>query len=319
MKLSKHTQKYLIALAVLLTAGLSACDVLHDDLSGCDLYLKFRYDYNLDNEDRFAEQVEEVKIFVFDESGAFLGQFGESGGALKQDGYRMRIPYELKGCRAVVWAGKTDRFYSLPVLAVGDPMERLTLEYGPENDVSDKRLDPLWHAGPVTMEFPEDGGTVQTVSLVRNTNDVAVGLTRGDAPVGVSDFVIEITGANGAYDYKNAFAGNPRRITYRPCPETTTGETARLHTMRFVKGSDVSLAVRSVSSGRAIDIGGNTEIDLIEYLLKSKPDGMNDQEYLDRQYEWDVDIRLGDKSDNGYLALSITINGWTYWFHPIDM
>ena len=154
---------------------------------------------------------------------------------------------------------------------------------------------------------------------MRNTNDVAVGLTRGDAPVGVSDFVIEITGANGAYDYRNAFAGNPRRITYRPCPETTTGETARLHTMRFVQGSDVSLAVRSVSSGRAIDMGGNTEIDLIDYLLKSKPDGMDGQEYLDRRYEWEVDIRLGDRADNGYIALSIKINGWTYWFHPIDM
>ena len=148
---------------------------------------------------------------------------------------------------------------------------------------------------------------------------VSVGLTRGDAPVGVSDFVIEITSANGAYDYRNAFAGNPRRITYRPCPETTTGETARLHTMRFVQGSDVSLAVRSASSGRAIDMGGNTEIDLIGYLLKSKPDGMDGQEYLDRRYEWEVDIRLGDRADNGYIALNITINGWTYWFHPTDL
>ena len=58
-----------MTLAVFLTAGLSACDVLHDDLSGCDLYLKFRYDYNLDNEDRFAVQVEEVKVFVFDAGG----------------------------------------------------------------------------------------------------------------------------------------------------------------------------------------------------------------------------------------------------------
>lgn len=66
-------------------------------------------------------------------------------------------------------------------------------------------------------------------------------------------------------------------------------------------------------------MGGNTEIDLIGYLLKSKPDGMDGQEYLDRRYEWDVDIRLGDGADNGYIALSITINGWTYWFHPTDL
>ena len=318
MKLSKHTWKYLTAFAVLLTAGLSACDVLHDDLSKCDLYLRFRYDYNLENEDRFADQVDEVTVFLFDADGGYLRQFSENGDALKQSGYRMRIPYDLKGCRAVVWAGKTDRFYALPALAAGDPIERLTLEYGPENDESDKRLDPLWHCGPVTLSFPEDAGTQQTVSLVRNTNDVAVSLTRSGTPVDVADFTIEITGTNGSYDHRNAIPGAARSITYRPCPETSTGDKALLHTLRFVKDSEMSLSVRT-SWGQAIDMGGKTGIDLVEYLLKTKPDGMDAQEYLDRRYEWEVEIRLGDKADNGYIALSITINGWTYWFQPTDL
>ena len=46
---------------------------------------------------------------------------------------------------------------------------------------------------------------------------------------------------------------------------------------------------------------------------------MGRQEYLDRRYDWDVSLRLGDNAQNGYIALSITINGWTYWFHPTDL
>ena len=42
-------------------------------------------------------------------------------------------------------------------------------------------------------------------------------------------------------------------------------------------------------------------------MLMSKPEMMGDQEYLDRRYEWDINIRIGDKEENGYIALSITI------------
>ncbi|UVO71666.1 hypothetical protein NXW64_19705 [Bacteroides ovatus] len=28
---------------------------------------------------------------------------------------------------------------------------------------------------------------------------------------------------------------------------------------------------------------------------------------------------MGDKEENGYVALSITINNWIYWFQPTDM
>ena len=42
-----------------MAAGITGCDVFHDDLDQCDLFLEFRYDYNMVNEDWFADQVEE--------------------------------------------------------------------------------------------------------------------------------------------------------------------------------------------------------------------------------------------------------------------
>lgn len=138
-----------------MTAGITGCDVLHDDLSQCDLFLRFRYDYNMANEDWFTEQVEEVKVFVFDAKGKYLQTLTEYGDALKRPDYRMPVPYHLKGCTAVVWAGKTDKFYSLPVMAAGDPIDKLTLKYEPENSISHNHLDALWHSGPWQIFSPE--------------------------------------------------------------------------------------------------------------------------------------------------------------------
>ena len=46
-------------------------------------FLEFRYDYNMVNEDWFADQVEEVKVYVFDAEGKYLQTFIEKGNPLK--------------------------------------------------------------------------------------------------------------------------------------------------------------------------------------------------------------------------------------------
>lgn len=303
-------------------AGITGCDVLHDDLSQCDLFLRFRYDYNMANEDWFTEQVEEVKIFVFDAKGRYLQTLTENGDALKRPDYRMPVPYRMKGCTAIVWAGKTDKFYSLPVMTAGDPVDKLTLKYEPENNISSNHLDALWHSGPLQMFSPEGISNTETVSLLRNTNDITLSITRGDGLTDMSKYDIKLVGANGSYDHKNNFGDINKDIIYYPCSEENDAKTlfkAQLHTLRFVKGSNMSFSITEKSSGKSIDIGGQAVINLIDYLLKSKPDTMSEQEYLDRRYQWDINIRIGDEEENGYIALCITINNWIYWFQPTDI
>ena len=312
----------MIILAVSLMAGITGCDVLHDDLSQCDLFLRFRYDYNMANEDWFTEQVEEVKIFVFDAKGRYLQTLTENGEALKRPDYRMPVPYRMKGCTAIVWAGKTDKFYSLPVMTAGDPVDKLTLKYEPENNISSNHLDALWHSGPLQMFSPEGISNTETVSLLRNTNDITLSITRGDGLTDMSKYDIKLVGANGSYDHKNNFGDINKDIIYYPCSEENDAKTpfkAQLHTLRFVKGSNMSFSITEKSSGKSIDIGGQAVINLIDYLLKSKPDTMSEQEYLDRRYQWDINIRIGDEEENGYIALCITINNWIYWFQPTDI
>ena len=290
MGIKRHIKKYKIILAAFIVAGITGCDVLHDDLDQCDLFLKFRYDYNMANKDWFAEQVEEVKVFVFDTQGKYIQAFTENGHSLKSPDYRMLIPYRLKGCTVVVWAGKTDKFYLLPAMTAGDPINKLTLKYEPENN---------------------------------NTNDITIGITRGNNPVDASKYDIQLITANNFYDYKNNVGESSKNIIYHPCSveeeDSKTALQTRLHTLRFIKDADMTFSITEKASGKTIDIGGKTTINLIDYLLMSKPEMMGEQEYLDRRYEWDINIRIGDKEENGYIALSITINNWTYWFQPTDM
>lgn len=320
MSVFSHIERFVMLLAITtIMAGMGGCDVLHDDLSECDLYLQFKYDYNLAREDWFADQVGAVKVFLFSAEGKYLRTLTESGEALKTPGYRMPIPYGLRGSTAVVWAGKTERFYSLPAMSAGDPIEKLTLKYEPAGNASTNHLDTLWHSGPLTL-FPEGyTGNTETAGLVRNTNDVTVSISRGNTPLDVSDFDIVIRSADGTYNYKNEPSDINRAIVYRPCPGEDIPEAGGcLHTLRFVKGQHITFSVTEKSTGTPVDIGGSTQIDLIDYLLLSKPEGMGDQEYLDRRYLWDIRIALGTGTE-AYLALCITINNWVYWFHPTDL
>lgn len=234
----------------------------------------------------------------------------------------MLIPYRLKGCTAVVWAGKTDEFYRLSSMTAGDPIDKLSLKYEPDNDMSNNHLDALWHSGPLQMFSPENISNTETVSLIRNTNDITIGITRGSNQVDLSKYNIQLIAANSIYDYKNNFGDGNKNIIYHPCADEEDNKLSlqtRLHTLRFVKDVAMPFSITEQTSGKAIDIGGETTINLIDYLLKSKPEAMGDQEYLDRRYQWDINIRIGDKEENGYVALSITINNWTYWFQPTDM
>lgn len=304
-------KKMAYALLLLFCLFMSGCT--REDLSECEYFLRFRYDYNIPGKDLFADQVEQVKVFVFDPQGNYLSTFSESGQSLKSADYKMRIPYELYGCKFVVWAGRTDRFYALAELSAGDRMDKLTLGYCPQGATCSVQIDDLWYSGPSVMTFLEDHGSTQTVSLVRNTNDFQVGLQDKSGTPLASGYRIKITSANGFYKYDNTYPVENPLITYLPFGLTDDGKAcAQFRTLRLVENHQMQLSVTD-ANGQPVRIGQHTSIELTDYLLMSMPQGMSAQEYLDRRYQWDIGLII-DRSD----ALAITINGWVYWFHGID-
>lgn len=294
---------------------LLATSCVKEDRSRCDLFLKFRYDYNMTSEDLFGSQVERVAVFVFDVDGNYLTTLSEEGDALKANNYSMKIPRSMYGCTMVVWAGNTERFYSLPTLIKGDNIGKLTLEYKPEGGVSPRMIDNLWHSGPVVMLFPEMGSTTQTVGLVRDTNDFDIQINNKNGESLLPAYKVDIKTANGSYDYKNKYLSGNQRISYVPYNYTEDNviKAAQIRILRLVENDSALLSITN-DKGMPVDIGGSTTINLIEYILKSNPVGMTAQEYLDRRYQWDISLTI-----DGSTALSIQINDWVHWFHPTEL
>lgn len=284
-----------------------------EDTSDCDLFLKFRYDYNLSNEDWFSQQVEEVKVYLFDKDGKYIQTLSDKVPNIAIPGYKMDIPYNMKGCTAVVWAGLTDSYYQMPTMIAGDAIDKLTLHYKPIDSKSDKKIDNLWHSGPVVLDFAEDAETAQTISLVRNTNDFSIRLVDSNGASILSNQLIKITGNNGGYDHKNQFMKDNQLIEYTA--HSIIDQQAQIKTLRLLSDAAINLSVTD-RGNRAIDIGGKSEINLIEYLLKSTPSGMSAQEYLDRRYLWDITLTVDVQN---HLALSININGWIVWFNQEEL
>ena len=87
--------------------------------------------------------------------------------------------------------------------------------------------------------------------------------------------------------------------------------------MRLLEDVPCRLVVRSVYDPDNI----LWSRDLIGLLEQTCPSGIASlQEYLDRQDEWTLFFNYkGDAFSGTFVALSVTINGWTIWFQGSDL
>lgn len=300
---NKTTKRLLPRLFVLVLSAMSfwSCDTIYDDLSDCHMYIQFKYDYNMDKTDKFADQCDKVEVFLFDANGVLVRTFTDSGDNLKRAGYRVEIPIHSGKYTVKAWAGHKDS-YDLTDMTVGtSTKEDLVLKLKSTANTHDRELEPLWSGTPVDFTYTGSSHHVETIDLVKKTNRVNLQVNMD------SDLEVKITGANGSYLYDNGFA-DTRTITYLPFSTTqTAGQSSfSLSSLRLVKGQDVRLSVIDKATGISLLPAGDW--DLIAYLLKTKPSGMADQEYLDRQDTWNIALHI-----DGYIAMSIEINGWLVW------
>lgn len=121
----------------------SCTDWIYDDRSGCDsgVYLSFRYDYNLQRVDMFADYVGGITVYVFDTDGNFVMKQSEAnlpGSApLRFKDYRMHLDlpagylpfcgtcHAERGGRDTSWVKKQNFVLADPE---GGKMEDLSVE-----------------------------------------------------------------------------------------------------------------------------------------------------------------------------------------------
>ena len=304
---------------LLLVLVLFSCTSIDETLPECRLYVRFRYDYNMEFSDAFASQVNRVDVFVFDKDGTFVIKKSEQGETLGGS-YRMPLPLPAGEYRIAAWAGMSDDFEMPEPVAGKTTLEELTVRMKREESlVHNKALNPLWYGGVQAVSFTGRQEQTETVSLIKDTNKFRFILQKSGPgeELDINDCLFEIRADNGYYDWNNDLLDDDM-ISYRPYyleKVEDVGIVVEMNTMRLLEHKKVYLTLTRKSDGKEL-----MRIDLIPYLLLTKMEGHNipAQEYLDRQSEYAIVFFYNPELLN-FLSTKIVINGWTIWLKGEDL
>ena len=308
---------------LLLLLVLFSCTSIDETLPECRLYVRFRYDYNMEFSDAFASQVNRVDVFVFDKDGTFVIKKSEQGETLGGS-YRMPLPLPAGEYRIAAWAlwilGIACDFEMPEPVAGKTTLEELTVRMKREESlVHNKALNPLWYGGVQAVSFTGRQEQTETVSLIKDTNKFRFILQKSGPgeELDINDCLFEIRADNGYYDWNNDLLDDDM-ISYRPYyleKVEDVGIVVEMNTMRLLEHKKVYLTLTRKSDGKEL-----MRIDLIPYLLLTKMEGHNipAQEYLDRQSEYAIVFFYNPELLN-FLSTKIVINGWTIWLKGEDL
>ena len=351
-KLTKYFRVLsLISLGVV-SSLLTSCDksFIFEYEKDCEITYRvnFKYDMNLKWANAFTNEVQSVRLYVFDANDAYLCKFEESGEELAKDNYSIKLDLEPGDYKLLAWCGidnpGKNQHFTVPEPVVGwttiEHMTCMLKRYADEevNASSSERLEFMFH-GRLDVSLPanEYGKEfVYTVPLTKDTNHIRVVLQHlSGEDVDVSNFSFRIEDANGFYAHDNSVLED-ERITYRSYSKSQGEATiVRSGSRDAVKSktaiADLSIArlmadrgsemILTVTNDKGEDIA---RIPVIDYALLTKDyyedaynHQMTDQEFLDREDEYIMTLFL-DENYRWYSA-EIFINSWRVVFNEYDV
>ena len=313
----------LLAVALVGIAGTACNGLIYDDLQDCPEYrVNFRYDWNIKYADAFAHEVKAVTLYVLDTKGSIVWSASESGEALAAEDYSMVVKVPAGKYDLLAWCDANEiGTYSF---AEGTQKTDLTCSLNKKHSEDgsayiDTDLDRLYYGFLEGADFSAKKGKVTaTVSLVKNTNRFNVVLQHiSGEPVDSDAFDFSISADNGLMSWDNSLLPD-ENVEYRAWSVSSGSLSlgtkadalnvaiAELTTGRLVKGHSPRLNIRNNKTGETV-----LSVPLIDYALLVKGkynDSLDDQEYLDRQDEYDMVFFL-DEGDRWFDSF-IYINSW---------
>lgn len=319
------------AMVVAMLATTSCNDGLgtFDGEGDCGVYISFKYDYNIKFANAFANEVNSIALYVFDEEDTLVDQLTTTDKeALSDDEFEMVLQLDPGEYRLLAWGGlmNEESFDLLANAEIGktklqELQVRMRRDHNASGDaVVEKDLLPLYH-GAMTINVSDEDGTYRhTMSLKKNTNVVRILLNElSGHEADADDFIFEIEDSNGLYDWDNTLLED-EQITYKAWykesvstePETMSraqesvgGALAELTIGRIRADRSPILRIRSSETGEDI-----VRLPLAEYALMVKGQynlGMSSQEYLDRVDEYNMTLFL---NEGEWVSTSILIHSW---------
>lgn len=331
MKTKMKRSKWSLILAAFMVTLSTSCEnsFIFEGEGDCGVYynIYFKYDYNMKYANAFANEVNSVALFVFDQNGTLVESVVEDdASALSAENYYIPLELPRGKYELLSWAGLMDES-SFDLLATAQEgvtkKDELKVKMNRTTSggvaVVDKDLKPLYH-GTLSLDVTDQEGTYnETMSLTKDTNVIRIVLQQNEGNgVSVEDFDFEITAANGYYNWDNSLLSD-ETIHYQPwavsngtasvgkAVTSVSVAVAELTIGRMIDGQSPILTVKKKSDGEVV-----FQIPVADYALLVKGyynRNMSNQEYLDRQDEYNMTFFLGE--DEQWISSSIIINAWT--------
>lgn len=298
-----------------------------DGEGDCGVYISFKYDYNIKFANAFANEVNSVALYVFDENDTLIEQITTTDKeALSDDEFEMVLQLDPGEYRLLAWGGlmNEESFDLLANAEIGktklhELQVKMHRDHNENGDaVVEKDLLPLYH-GSMEIDVNDVDGTYKhTMSLMKDTNVVRILLNElSGHEADAEDFIFEIEDSNGLYDWDNTLLDD-EQITYKAwykesvstetmsrALESVGGALAELTIGRIRADRSPILRIRSSETGEEI-----VRLPLAEYALMVKGQynlGMSSQEYLDRVDEYNMTLFL---NEGEWVSTSILIHSW---------
>jgi hypothetical protein len=300
-----------------------------DGEGDCGVYISFKYDYNIKFANAFANEVNSVALYVFDEKDTLIDQLTTTDKeALSDDEFEMVLQLDPGEYRLLAWGGlmNEESFDLLANAEIGktklqELQVRMHRDHNANgNAVVEKDLLPLYHGSMEIVVDDVEGTYKHTMSLMKDTNVVRILLNElSGHEADADDFIFEIEDSNGLYDWDNTLHDD-EQITYKAwykesvstdtetmsrAQESVGGALAELTIGRIRADKSPILRIRNSETGEDI-----VRLPLAEYALMVKGQynlGMSSQEYLDRVDEYNMTLFL---NEGEWVSTSILIHSW---------
>lgn len=315
MKLKSQLRHIAMWFVLIGSLIMTSCDSFNEDLPECRLFVKFKYDYNMEFADAFHSQVDKVELYVFDKDGKFLFKQAEEGSTLGTGSYLMEVKLPVGQYQFMAWAGAHDSYDITSLQAGVSSIADLKLQLKREETlIIDKELEPLWYGEINNVDFTGTTDQTEVINLIKDTNKVRFvfqGSNEDSWGVDVNAYTYEIIESNGYLAHDNSLLGDDN-LSFRPYhieQKNLAAGIVELNTMRFLANRNARFVVTEKATGKKV-----FNINLTDFLVMTKIEGynMSAQEYLDRESEYKIVFFFAD--NDPWLVLQININGWTWYF-----
>lgn len=316
----------------LMTAALSSCETIYEDLEACPhgVSLRFIYDYNMEYANAFPKKVDCLTLLIFDDKGNYVDTRTVTGPELGDENYRMRLDLASGSYRFVAYGGmacdkSSFSFVQTPAAGTKRDDLRVAMDEDCLTVPERKNLHGMYwgELEMATADMYSEG----VVEMMKNTNNIRIVLQQmnGD-PVDDKDFEFRITDDNTLFAADNDLIPNGT-VTYTPwargqaaagvdeADRDVVVAYAEFSTSRLMTKNSPRLTVTRKEGGANV-----IDIPLINYLLLLKSDlyaQMPSQEFLDRESEWSLIFFL-DKG-GAWIRTYIKINDWTVRINDSDL